>query len=416
MNLIKKMTRNHIIIIFFVFLVINYAFFNYRILFRENGYILGDWLINYSGGFIKRGFLGHLFYLVSKSFNISIIHIIYFFSTTIYLFSIYLFYQIINKRLNNILVFIFLFLPSTLLFNFFDPLTVGRKEVLVFFFFSFYYLNIEKIRLNFNYQILIFLLSIVIILTHEIIFFLYPYLFVLKYFHINKNFHKKFSFKDYYLETLVTVFGLILMINIFFFSHQHNHEILCNSVVNVGLTTNVCYGAINDFKNKVNLYNSLYPYFVQRNYFTNYLLYFLLSVIPLILIIFKSNEKINKIKFIFLSILCLLFSLSFFFQVNDWGRYLNIIFLLQFLIVLKFTELEKNEISKKFNIVSFIKFLFVLIYLVSWHMPHCCNPNLGNGYVDIYNRIIIRINDNTTNSTKFDDAPRMFLRKIFKIN
>ena len=61
--------KNNLIIYFFIFLIINYTFFNYRILFRENGYILGDWLINYSGGFIRRGLIGHFFHIISKHYK-----------------------------------------------------------------------------------------------------------------------------------------------------------------------------------------------------------------------------------------------------------------------------------------------------------------------------------------------------------
>ena len=57
--------KKNTVIIFFTFVVINYLFFNYRIIFRENGYILGDWVINYSGGFVRRGFLGNFFFLIS---------------------------------------------------------------------------------------------------------------------------------------------------------------------------------------------------------------------------------------------------------------------------------------------------------------------------------------------------------------
>jgi len=71
--------KNNFIILFFLFLILNYVFFNYRILFRENGYILGDWLINYNGGFVKRGLIGQVFFNISKELNISIIHIIFFF-------------------------------------------------------------------------------------------------------------------------------------------------------------------------------------------------------------------------------------------------------------------------------------------------------------------------------------------------
>jgi hypothetical protein len=41
---------------------------------------------------------------------------------------------------------------------------------------------------------------------------------------------------------------------------------------------------------------------------------------------------------------------------------------------------------------------------------------LGTGYITIYDRIKFRINDNSTESTKYKDIPREFLRKFFNIN
>ncbi len=411
------LNKNNIIIIFFLFIIINYAFFNYRILFRENSFILGDWLINYSGGFVKRGLIGHFFYLISKSFNISIIHIIFFFSTSIYIFYLYFFYQIIKDKLDNNLIIIFLFLPSTFLFNFFDPLTVGRKEILVFFFFSFYYLYIDKIKENINFKILTFFLSIIIMLTHELIFFFIPYMFAIKYFHIKKNF-EKFNIKDYYLEILIFISTLILVIIIINFSHMHDNNTLCNSVLDVGISTDVCNGTIKEFGVKIGVgFLVLLPYFLERNYFINYSLYFLLSLLPLALIIFSSsNKNQNKLILIFLSIFCLLFSLTFFNIVNDWGRYFNIIFILQFLIILKFIEINKDQNEIKFYINKYILLILVFFYLTSWHMPHCCNPSIGKGYSDIYVRIKKRILDNSNESTKYKDLPREYLRKFFNID
>ena len=405
--------KNNFIILFFLFLIINYTFFNYRILFRENGYILGDWLLNYSGGFVRRALIGHFFHTISKYYSLSIIPIIYFFSTTIYIFSLYFFYKIIKNRLDNNLILVFILLPSTFLFNFFDPLTVGRKEILIFFFFSFYYLNLDKIRLSLNFKIFTLALSVIFLLTHEIIFFFIPYLFVLKYFHI-KNVGKKFNIKDYYFEIIIFVTSLLLVILIFSFTNNHNNEILCNSVMDVGLTTNVCYGTIYDFKS-TSLW-SLWESFKDKNYYTNYSIYFLLSMIPLILIIFRSTNRNQKLIFIFLSVSCLLFSVVYFPKVGDWGRYLNIIFLLQFLLVLKFTETDTNTIQIRSHVKKLLLLFFVFIYLTTWHMPHCCNPELGKGYSDIGFRIKHRILDNSNESTKYKDIPREYLRKFFKID
>jgi len=49
-------------------------------------------------------------------------------------------------------------------------------------------------------------------------------------------------------------------------------------------------------------------------------------------------------------------------------------------------------------------------------MHHCYNPNIGDGYNDLVYRAKSRILDNTSNSTKFNDKPRLILRKLFNIH
>ena len=407
----KILNRNNIIIFFFLFLILNYLFFNYRILSRENGYILGDWVINYSGGFVKRGFFGHIFYSLSLYSSISVVNIIFIFSSIIYITSIYWFYSIIKNRLNNNLIFIFALLPSTFLFNFFDPLSVGRKEILVFFFFTFYYLNIDKIDLFLKYKIITLITFISIILTHEVIFFFIPYLFILKF--LYKKNVSKFKFSDYLFEFLILFSGVLIIFVILKINHLHDNEVLCNSLLNINLTKNSCW-AINAFPGHIN-FNFKYLYFLEKNYFKNYFLYFILTAAPLILLIIQSQSKYKK-KFVLLSILSLIFSLTFFAQVNDWGRYLNIIFLIQFLTIVLFTKNDEILNINKYNMFYLIKLFIIFFYLVSWHMPHCCNPKIGKGYISIYDRVLMRIKDNSIESTKYKDLPRMYLRKLFKIN
>ena len=407
------LNRNNLVILFFLCLIINYLFFNYRILFRENGYILGDWLVNYNGGFIRRGLLGHLFFNFSKFLNISIIHLIFLFSSTIYITSLILFYRIIKKNLTNNYLIIFLFLPSTLLFNFFDPLTVGRKEILVFFFFITYYLILEIN--SFSLKIIIFLLSIIFLLTHEIIFFHLPYIFLLKYLHLKKGNIDKIKFKDYSLEILIISSSALIFIIIFQLSNSYDNILLCSSLSEVGLSTNVCYGTINDLKD-VPVFTALWGYFFERNYFLHYFLYTLLTLSPFVIYYLTLENKKFSNQILLLSFLCFLFSLIFILRVNDWGRYLNITFMIQFLIFLKVLALKLNQKKIKINLNKYLKIILIFVYLSSWHMPHCCNPNLGNGYYDIYSRIQSRIYDESTESTKYKDLPREYLRKLFNID
>ena len=405
--------RKNLLILFFFFLIINYLFFNYRILTRENGYILGDWLVNYNGGFVRRGLLGHFFFNLSKFFNISIINIIYFFSSFIYISTLFLFYKIIKNKLSNNIILIFIFLPSTFLFNFFDPLTVGRKEILVFFLFLIYFIHLDK---NFFIiKIIIYFLSIIFLLTHEIIFFCLPYLFLLKYLHLKKENKNQFNYNNYYLEIFILLSGILLLFVILKFSNSHNNILLCSSLAEVNIGKNVCYGTINDLK-ETSFFVTLWDYFLDRNYLFNYTLYILLTLFPLFYIYLNLNDKKFSKQIILLSLFCFLFSLIFIFRVNDWGRYLNITFLMQFLVFLKFLDLGLIQKKASININKYFLTFLLFFYITSWHMPHCCNPNLGSGYYDFYNRIKSRIYDNSNNSTKYKDLPREYLRKLFKID
>ncbi len=407
------LNRNNFIILFFLFLILNYLFFNYRILFRENGYILGDWLINYNGGFVRRGLIGHLFFNLSKELNISIINIIFFFSSSIYIATIFLFYKIVKDKLHFNIILIFLFLPSTFLFNFFDPLTAGRKEIIVIFFFLIYYLYLNVSN---SYSIfLIYSLSIITLLTHEILFFQIPYLFLLRYLHLKKYNRLIFKLKDYSLEICIFLTSLIIMLFIFSLTKNHDNDLLCKSLTEIGLSTNVCYGSINDLRVE-SVFSSLWPYFLERNYFFNYSIYALISLSPLVYIYLNTENFLFKKKLFLLLLFCFTFSLIFIPRVNDWGRYLNLSFLLQFLVCLKFIEINFNLKKYEINLNKSIKVFLILILITSWHMPHCCNPNLGNGYYDIFKRIKSRITDETTNSTKYKDMPREFLRKLLKID
>jgi len=83
------------------FLILNYIFFSQRIIFRQNPYIAGDWLINYQGGFVRRGFLGELFYQISKIFDVPILNILFSFNSIIIVFLFLLTYSIVKNSLKN---------------------------------------------------------------------------------------------------------------------------------------------------------------------------------------------------------------------------------------------------------------------------------------------------------------------------
>lgn len=192
-------------IIFLGFIIIFTGLFSYYLLTiikfaNLYHYVYSEWLVNYTGGFVRRGLTGSVIFWLRNTFNLNntqmffmviyINYLIFFIWSIIYLIKVNKSFRFL--RIESILVV--LFLPSLLLFPLNDIGALGRKEFLFFFgllinlvlvsqtFNSLYLskINEEKEKLNqktinqYCYRLFIFynLLSVPVALTHEAILFL----------------------------------------------------------------------------------------------------------------------------------------------------------------------------------------------------------------------------------------------------
>jgi len=65
MSFYQKLAQNNkILLVLLLIITLNYLFFNYRLIFRQNAYIAADWLINYQGGFVRRGLIGEIIFFL----------------------------------------------------------------------------------------------------------------------------------------------------------------------------------------------------------------------------------------------------------------------------------------------------------------------------------------------------------------
>ena len=97
--LIKKNIQTNIITFSFflgltIFLLYFISIINSEILFIEYVYI--ENLINYEGGFVRRGLLGHVIYKINFLTNLNPINIIYFFYGFAYSVYIFLLFKILS--------------------------------------------------------------------------------------------------------------------------------------------------------------------------------------------------------------------------------------------------------------------------------------------------------------------------------
>ena len=352
-------SNNRILLTYFLYLVLSFIFF---LIFHINEfptkYIFTDWLINYEGGFVRRGLIGQVIFELSKFLNFQIKFVMLFFQITIYSIYFLLFYLLLSKRKTNFFWLIIIFSPISFLYPMAELEALGRKDIFVItFFLIFSMISYKKLNTLVFSFILLFSLSCLI---HEItIFYIFHYLFV---FYIkNKFFIEQKVNKKHYL-----IFFLSLVILLYLNLYLHNFVIIEDIVnsYNYEKFTSVSgsFSHISPSIDSVFLktFNNINLASVTR-----YGYLFLINTIPFIYFI-KIKDKYKNRYFNSLNIFfgAILLSIPLYLLIFDWGRviYINhnffiiIILLIFHLDLINVTYLQKKlkNLSKHIKIFSFI--------------------------------------------------------------
>ena len=172
-----KKNINFYIFIYLVILFLFSVFFLYQKHDVGNDSTISEWLINYEGGFTKRGLIGQLSIYLSNLFAIKLRDTIFILQTLMlgtYFFLIYHFLK--NILYNKIFVFA-IFTPIFILYPLAEIEVLARKEIFVFIYFLIYtFIPIEEKKYKFYYKF--FLFPVAILIWEPIIFFILFFFFL----------------------------------------------------------------------------------------------------------------------------------------------------------------------------------------------------------------------------------------------
>ena len=369
--------KNYFLLFFIVFLSTFSLLKVFNNAVNLDTYEYGEWLINYQSGFIRRGLSGEIIFQLSKIFNNNL-QLAYFVILSIICLMFYRLNYILLKNIKfNFFTILVLFSP--LLYFFFIIINgVGiRKEILLFLFYLWYLISISSKHFNKNSLWKFIFIFPILLFIHEGIFFYLPYVLIpillVK---------KKREYKNFIPHFLVLIFiSTISMVILFFFrgSEKSVYEI-CQSLINYTPIGCLERGPIfalkhNLLKDQTN--NSMLFFYLSASYtsWIGYLTYIIYSFIPLILLFNFAKIK-NKIFYILIYFLIIVFSFPLFHVAEDWSRWFSIhihltVFLLFFLQNKKIIKYEISKNAKKFNDFFMNKkvlfFLLLLTYCTFLH-------------------------------------------------
>ncbi len=366
MNILKKN------ILFFYFIYLLFGIYIYSILqineFPQK-YVFTEWLINYQGGFIRRGFLGELIFYLSTTLNIEIKFLILIFQLLFYSIYFIFYYFLFSKIKINFFWVLIIFSPILFAYPLIELMSLGRKDILIISLFLIYS-SINYRSLNSLYFSFIFFFG-VSTFVHEITFFyLFHYLMI---FYINKEFNLKTKIEKFHIYIFFSFLIFLLYLNLFL----HNRAIIDEIINSYNYKEITAYsGAFSHLEpNLLTVLRGTLSHATIINV-TKFLIVFLLNSFPFLYFIKFKNIKYFSTKNIF--VLFFILSLPIYALVLDWGRviYLNHnFFSILLLIYFRFNLINLEYLNVKINNLNIKSKVFLFIFVCLLVSPDILSYN-----------------------------------------
>ena len=377
-------------------------FFNILIFHMNFNDLIGikGLLVNYDGGFIRRGLLGEVITSISLSFNYEIKNIFTFLHISNYLIFFYLNYLLFNKFKKNFLFYFFIFSPL----YFFYPLIavttkfaehiIQREVYVITFFLTYTYLCLKVQNRNINFIIGIIFL-IVLSFLYELTILCFPFFFTIYYIFLKSN-KCQIKFYEIFISSLFCL--LIIVFHLLNYG-ESNIELIVN---NLNKNFNLNYKSDDLLYSWLNKDISKQIIFFMEGFKVNYILRYMFYAHPIFLLIFINFKFVEDKIFLFLfvtsiSLFCILFSIA-----TDWARFIHILYTLA-LITFIFYHTQNsldiflksgNLFLKKLKVSQIFANTFVIIYCLIWNLKHTYWQNhLSFAFLKIFQQNMLYFNE-----------------------
>ena len=364
----NKILSNHFLIIILISSAI-YSLWSVKLLndFPWR-YVFTDWIINYEGGYIRRGLLGEISINLSNFLNLNIKYVFFLIHLSTYLLFHLLFYKFFSNFKKNYIFYLLCFSPLVFLYPIATFEAFARKEI---FYITFFLLNCYLlIKIN-NRNVVFFSTNIFVILLYLIHegFLFYLSFFYLSYFVFLKKNNYKIKIREFFY--IFTIYIILLSLLFMPVTDEKLSKMIFFISQNFSGITKFS-GAISALQRSP---ESAFLFWSDHSISIKHILrniIFLHFIIIFLYLLYKSNFfKYGKYIFLF-TILSFFSPLILFFVGYDWGRFIytlyNFCLIFTFYciyddkkIFIKIDELPIiNNLNYKF------KLFFTILYISLW--------------------------------------------------
>jgi hypothetical protein len=382
-----KTNENKFFFFYLLFLFFSASIFLFNKHTVGNDSTISEWLINYQGGFTRRGLLGDLAFNLALLFEAKIRFVIFLFQLFFYLTFVILTFNFIRDIKINFLSRLALYTPIFLLFPLGEIESLVRKETVIFIIFIIF-LSLASKKYNEKYcnNYIFFIFPISFLIWEPVIFF-FPFIFFILYL---KN-YKKTVLKTFFKTLIISIPSVIVFLLVILNPlSEVGHDKMCQELMS--LFQERCYMSLSLLKSKSTILQQFMTSY-KIEYIVRYILIIIAGFLPLFILSANSKlykNKINllfKFKSFFTPLIILLSPVPILFAaMYDWGRVVNIaytfsIFTFFYLIKNDYFQLKEGHfylsIKKIFNNEKYYHVVF-FIFCFCWNIKTVISDRVGS--------------------------------------
>jgi hypothetical protein len=344
---------------------------------------VGDWLVSYTTGFVRRGLPGSPILALTVWLDLPPQTVVLWIQAALYtVFSLLLLWLAWSKRL-NIWFLAFVTSPAGLLFPVYDPAVAGRKDLLFLVAFALYAWWMPRPERGWT-SVATLALGAATTLAHELFFFFTPYFFLMRLLQSRDD----PTIRRFVPELSLFGGSLVALIFASTIGAEMHGEAQCAALLARGVNEQLCDGilrypiitvpeAMDAVRNAIS----------QFSYLPGYPIAAALAIAPLLPLFATMRVRLSRT--LVLAILAtFLFTLPMFVIALDWGRLLNLhVMALAIVIVTFLLDDRRATPGSMFGVGNRwlqVAILFGLCcYLSAWSVRHCCDKPLRAGLFEL---------------------------------
>jgi hypothetical protein len=340
------------------------------------GFRVGDWLVSYETGFVRRGLLGRPILDAAAALGTGPESIVLGIQAALYALLFALLFVLIIRRRPTVWFLAFLFSPAALLFPLYDEAVIGRKDVLFLVAFALYAWWMPRPDKPWT-SAASCALGAATTLAHEMFFFFTPYVFVMRAVQAKSAGWLRFAPE-------LSLFGgaLVALLLVVLLGAQLHGEEQCAALIARGLDEDLCTGIMRYPVTTVGAsMRETAAMISQHGYLWAYPIAAALAALPLVPLFAFAVAPAPRAAVVGI-LSAFAFTLPLFVLVLDWGRLLNL-HVIAVAVVMTAFLIEREKAGGFFGRTPawgrVVIVLMIALYLTGWSVRHCCEAPLRAG-------------------------------------